>query len=222
MKFATLNFQNNPHLGIFTFATDNFCLTNKEMREKDVILFQKVLKIPVYRISVLGTSLIGMFIGGNSKGVIISDRLQEEEIEEIKKYTKVFVIETKHTAIGNLILANDKGCIISKEIESFRKDIANFLGVETKIGTIASMELVGSLAVANSNGCLTTKWIKSKEKDLIEKTLEVKVSCGSVNFGSQWIRSGLVANSNGFLAGEETTGIELGIIAEALGFTKNK
>ena len=38
------------------------------------------------------------------------------------------------------------------------------------------------------------------------------------NFGFPFVKSGLIANSNGYLAGSRTTGIELGRIDEALGF----
>ncbi len=218
MKFATLNFQNNPNIGLFAFATDSFCLANNFIGEKEAALIHKILQVPVHRTNMLGTGLIGIFCGGNAKGIVISDRIHHEEIGGIKKKCDVLVLETKHTAMGNLILANDKGCIISKELESLRQDIGAFLGVETKVGTIGGMDLVGSLAIANSKGCLVHKATTAKERDLIAKTLGVAVSPGSVNFGNQWIRSCLIANSHGFIAGDQTSGPELGFVSETLGF----
>ncbi len=149
---------------------------------------------------------------------MISDRIYNEEIEEMQRNFDVLVLETKHTAFGNLILSNDKGCIISKDLKFHRKDIRDFLGVDTRIGTIGGIDLVGSLGICNSNGCLVHKWVTEKEKELIEKTLDVNVSPGSVNFGNPWIKSGLIVNSNGFLAGDQTSGPELGLISETLGF----
>jgi translation initiation factor 6 len=218
MKIAKLNFQKNPNIGLFSFASDNFCLINRFVQKKDLSMIRKVLNVPVYQTSVLGTGLIGIFTAGNSQGIVISDRIYDEEIEEMQRNFDVLVLETKHTAFGNLILANDKGCVISRDLKSYRKDIRDFLGVETRIGTIGGIDLVGSLGACNSNGCLVHKWITKKEKELIEKTLDVNVSPGSVNFGNPWIKSGLIANSNGFLAGDQTSGPELGLISQTFGF----
>ena len=41
---------------------------------------------------------------------------------------------------------------------------------------------------------------------------------GTVNLGSPLVGSGLLANSYGYLAGDETTGPELGRIEDALDF----
>lgn len=218
MKFSTLNFENNPHVGLFAFATDRFCIVQKYIRKKDAKLMQSVLKVPVYEASALRTGFLGIFAAGNSSGVIVSDRLEEDEIRQLKASVDVLVLETRHTAVGNLMLANDTGCIISKELEGHMKEISEFLGVETRVGTIAGMDIVGSLAVCNSRGCLVHKAISERERKLVEKTLGVPVMPGSVNFGNQWIRSGLIANSNGFIAGDHASGPELGLAAEALGF----
>jgi len=39
-----------------------------------------------------------------------------------------------------------------------------------------------------------------------------------VNFGQDMVGAGLVANSRGYVVGEDTTGFELGIVEQALGF----
>jgi translation initiation factor 6 len=218
MKFSTLNFQSNPNIGLFAFVSDKLCFVNRFIRKKDADIIARVLKVPVYEASVLQTGFLGIFIAGNSKGIIISDRIYREEIDHMLKNAEVLVLETVHTGLGNMILANDKGCIISKELEEYGKDISDFLGVEAKTGTIGGMDLVGSLAAANSKGCLVHNSASEKEKKLIEGLLDVTVSPGSVNFGNQWIRSCIIANSNGFLAGDQTSGPELGLIAETLGF----
>lgn len=218
MKFSTLNFENNPNIGLFSFATDKFCIVQKFIRSKDAKLIGNVLKVPVYQASALRTGFLGIFAAGNSSGVIVSDRLEDDEIRQLKANVDVLMLETKQTAIGNLMLANDKGCVISKDLEAHAKEIRDFLGVDTHVGTIAGMDLVGSLAVCNSKGCLAHKAIEERERKLIEKILGVNVLPDSVNFGNQWIRSGLIANSNGFIAGDQTSGLELGLAAEALGF----
>ncbi|MCK5023086.1 MAG: translation initiation factor IF-6 [Candidatus Aenigmarchaeota archaeon] len=218
MIFSKLDFQKNANIGLFSLATDKFALGNRFIEKNDKQIMEKVLKVPVYQISALGTGLIGIFAAANSKGIIISDRIYNEEIEEIQRNFDVLVLETKHTAFGNLILANDTGCIISQDLKKHKNDIRDFFGVDTRVGTIGGMDLVGSLGVCNSKGCIVHKAITDKEKKLIEKILDVNVFPGSVNFGNPWVKSGVIVNTNGFIVGDQTTGPEMGIASEAFGF----
>lgn len=218
MAMTKLNFESNPNIGLFAFATDKFCMASRFIRNKDARIIGDMLNVPVYRMSVLQTGFLGLFAAGNSRGVVVSDKLYAEEISEMRKNVPVLALEAKPTAIGNLMLVNDRGCIISEELRNHANEIQNFLGVETRVGTVAGMDLVGSLAVANGKGCLAHKAVTESEKKLIEQTLGVTLAVGSVNYGNQWIRSGLIANSQGFAAGDHTSGPELGLISETLGF----
>ncbi|MCD6591150.1 MAG: translation initiation factor IF-6 [Candidatus Aenigmarchaeota archaeon] len=218
MKIARLDFHKDPNIGLFSVVTDEFCIVNNFVNESKIKIIKKVLKTPVFQASMLGTGLLGIFMAGNSRGLLVSSRVHDKEIETLKKKLDVLVLDTKHTAMGNMILCNNNGCIISKDLEKYRKDIKYFLGVETRVGTIGGMNLVGSLGVCNSRGCLVHKDINKKEKNLLEKVLDVPVSAGTVNFGNPWVKSGILANSFGCLVGSQTSGPELGIISEALGF----
>ena len=53
---------------------------------------------------------------------------------------------------------------------------------------------------------------------MLEELFGLPVDVGTVNLGSPLVGSGLLANSFGYLAGEESTGLELGRIEDALGF----
>jgi len=80
------------------------------------------------------------------------------------------------------------------------------------------VKTVGMAATVTNNGGLlnpnANEWEIKKVKDM----LKIDVMTGTVNFGSDMVGTGLVANSKGYIAGEDTTGFELGIIEEALGF----
>ncbi|MBN2042491.1 MAG: translation initiation factor IF-6 [Candidatus Aenigmarchaeota archaeon] len=218
MAIEKISFQKNPNIGLYGFSTDKLCFLGGSVKEKVIKTIEKSLGVPVIKASMLGTPLVGIFAAGNSKGVIVSDTVFEKEIDSVQKHTDVLVVETNFTALGNLILCNDHGCIISGEIEDHRNDIKKFLGVPVRVGTIAGMDLVGSLAVATNKGCLAYKMIETKEAGMIGKTLNVNVDVGSVNFGNYWVKSGIIANSSGLLAGEQTSGPELGICSETFGF----
>jgi translation initiation factor 6 len=218
MRIEGINFQKNPNIGLFAFATDKFCLLNRFVKKRKIEKIKKILKVPVIRASALGTPLLGIFIAGNSKGLILSKNLYENEISHLRKNIEVLILDTEFTALGNLILANDNGCVISEKLKKHTKDIEDFLNVRTETGSISGLDLVGSLGICNNKGCLVHKGIKEREKKSLERILNVEVGVGTVNFGNSWVKSGLIVNSFGFLAGDQTSGPELGIISEALGF----
>lgn len=218
MRIQKINFFNNPNIGLFAFSTDKFCVTDRYFKKGYHKTMEDTLKVPLIKTRMMGTPLAGIFAAGNSKGVIVSGRIQEKEIGELKKQTKVLVLKTRFSAMGNMILANDKGCVISKELSKNREKIGDFLGVKTEVGTISGNDLVGSLGIANNKGCLVHKMVTEEEIETLKSILKVNVDVGSVNLGNPWIRSGIIVNSNGLLIGDRSSGPELGIITETLGF----
>jgi len=217
-RIEKLDFQGNPFIGLFSFATDSLCIIGRGASEKQIDMIKSVLDVDVIESTFLGTDLAGIFVSGNSNGIVVSGNLDESEIELLKTKTKVLIIDTRYTALGNLMVCNDKGCIISADIKNFSKKISDFLKVPVKVGTIDGVDLVGSLALCTNNGCIVHKNISDAEKKLLEDVLKVPVDTGTVNFGSGWVKSGLLANSNGFIAGKDTSGPELGNAAEVFGF----
>jgi translation initiation factor 6 len=218
MKIQKFDLQGNPNIGLFAFSTDKFCVANIYLPEESTDVLEKTLHVPVIQSNVLGTPLTGVFVAGNSKGIIVSEHIFDYELKALKKELDVLVLKTKHTAMGNLIIANDNGCYISRRLEKFSGEIEKFLGVNAVWGKIAGMSLVGSLAAGTNRGCVVHKAASKEEKEVICETLGVQISPGTVNFGNPWIRSGVVANSNGLLVGSLSTGPEMGNVAEGLGF----
>ena len=89
-----------------------------------------------------------------------------------------------------------------------------------KRAKIAGLSTIGSLGAFNKKGCLLHRDAEDFEIDLVENTLGVKVSVGTVNFGSPFIKSGLIANSKGFVIGSLSGGPEIQNADSALGFIK--
>jgi translation initiation factor 6 len=56
------------------------------------------------------------------------------------------------------------------------------------------------------------------EIDAITQLLKVVVEVGTVNRGSPYTKLGVIANTDGMIAGTETTGVELAHISQVLGF----
>ncbi len=220
---ARLNFNGDPNIGLFGFASDRYCVlgsANSKMSKKAA----DILKVPVFSSTIIRTELLGIFSTGNSGGIVIPEIADDDEAGRIEKISesifgekRVLVVATNF-AIGNMILMNDSGIIISALLRKHRQKIEDFFGIPCRISTIAGLNVVGSLALATNRGCLAHPKASKREAEVLEKTLGVPVDIGTVGYGSPFPGSGVIANSNGFFASTQTTGYELGKIDEALGF----
>lgn len=213
-----LSINSNFNIGLFAFATDSFCLVGNDVLDKDVEVLKDVLKVPVHRITIAGTPLVGVFVVGNSKTILIPEITYPEERHELDRLGIAYdVIKTNLTALGNNIVCNDSGAIVNVEFKDREiEEISAALGVKTVRGTIEDLETVGALCVANDKGCIASKNLKNTESDLIADVLKVKVFTGTVNLGNNYIHSGVIANKHGLLVGSASGGVEINDVADAL------
>ncbi len=219
---AKISYNGDINIGLFATATDRFVLTPPDYPRVD-----EVLHVPQIFCSVADTPLIGLFVAANSNGLLLPKIVDEKERETIKKALRdagidinIATLRSKHTVLGNLVVCNDKGAVISENLKSSKKKIEDVLGVEVSISRIARSKLPGSYTVATNKGFLLSNLGSEEDYEVLEKTLRVEGDLGSVNFGSCFVRSGIVANSYGYVVGEQTTGVEIARIDEALGFLK--
>ncbi|MFO8015667.1 MAG: translation initiation factor IF-6 [Candidatus Woesearchaeota archaeon] len=216
------DFHGNPNVGLYGFANDSFCLLGWEVPEKKAKEIGRVLDVPVHRITLCGTSLIGVFCAGNNKAVVIPDIVFDHEIRALEKLKIPFeTIKTRYTALGNNLLCNDHGCLASSELSAdAKKRIRQALDVSLKPGMIAEINTVGSVGVQNSNGCLIHRDAKAFEIKFIKELLKTDIETGTVNMGNPYLGSGILCNSNGFVVGDASGGPEVAHIDESLGYLK--
>jgi len=214
------DFNGDPNLGLYGFATDRYCILGTRLKGKNV------LNVPIVKAKIMGIDFVGMLSSGNSHGIVVPETIEDYELNDLKKNlsklgVKILVIKTRFTALGNLIMMNDNGIILSPLLKESKKEIEEFFGLKCEISTIADLDVVGSLGIATNKGCLLNPQTRRKEMKIIEKTLGVEADIGTVSFGSPFPKAGLVANSFGYLVSSLTSGPELGRIEEALGFLKD-
>ena len=213
MKLDRLNILGCPVLGVFGRASESYCLVAYQAKKKTCDKISEILQVPVHRIKVVDTNFVGLFLSGNSSGIVVPD-IVNEKIELDVTVTK---IKTKHTCLGNLILANDKGAILSPLLSEYSSEIRDTLDVDVSSGTIARLPIVGSLAVATNSGVLAHPEIKEDEKLLIGDILQVEVFTGTLNKGSPFVGSSILANTKGAVIGDLTRVPEVIKLEEALG-----
>ncbi|HLC39611.1 MAG TPA: translation initiation factor IF-6 [archaeon] len=222
MKIIQANFHGDTNVGLFAKASDKFCIIGNFVMDKSKQGIEKTLGVKVFRVTIANTDLVGIFCVMNSNGILLPKIVNSREMEIFRKLKKQFginlaILPSKFTAIGNLVSANDNGAIMSKTFSHVnKKKIEDCLGVEAEYVSVASQNIVGSLSVTTNKGCLLHRDAEESEMKKIEEILKVKVDIGTANFGSPFVASCVVANSNGAAVGEQTTGPEVVRIAETL------
>lgn len=215
-----LDFNDNPNVGVYCRANDSVIFLQKQVSKKIKKQIIPALDVKIVELGIADANIIGSLLVINSTGAIVTDFADKKTLETINEQGfSVFVIKDVINAAGNDILANDKGALIHPDIrDRSLKKIGETLDVSVSKGTIAGLNTVGMAAVVTNKGCLCHPKITETEKRTLEKIFDVEVMIGTVNHGFPMIGSGLVANSKGAIIGNQTTGIEMGRIEEALGF----
>ena len=214
-------FFGTAEIGLFAVPTENICLIPPRLKLRQKKLIQEVLGVKAISTTLAGSILLSPMAAGNSNGLILSKMVLDEEIEKIKKSAgdiNIGLLESKYTAVGNLILANDKAALIStilpRRAERLVQDV---LGVEVVRGRIANRSYVGSLAIVTNEGGLVYAGVSEDEERWLSEIFKVTILPGTVNDGVKFVRSGIIANSKGAIIGSVTTGPEMMTISRALG-----
>ncbi|MEM1946332.1 MAG: translation initiation factor IF-6 [Candidatus Caldarchaeum sp.] len=203
----------SAEVGLFALATDRYLLISKHVNPSKRRVFEEVLNATAVSVSLADSILLSPFAAGNSNGLILTSLALKDELETIRRSipdVNVVKIDTKYTAVGNLVLCNDKGALVSPLLGRANvKTIGEALGVEAAAATIADRTYLGSVAVATNQGALLH--IDADEDDVktVKTVLKVDVELGTVNGGVRFPRSSIVANSWGVVVGARTTGPEL-------------
>jgi translation initiation factor 6 len=213
------NFKGNSVLGVFVGCTEDFCLMPREADRPFIQTIEERLHITAVLTSVGGSNVIGSLCCGNSKGFLISDRIKDIELFEITKIVPAKRLEGILNAAGNNILVNDTAALVNPNMsDPAVNEIRDFLDVEVYRGTIAGLKTVGMAACTTNKSVLVHPRVSKYEIDRLEEIFGLPVDIGTVNLGTPLVGSGLLANSKGYVVGNETTGHEMGHIEQALGF----
>jgi len=215
-KIKRLDFSGSSNIGAFCTVTDNWLLKSRSTVSTEMALKTIFGLSPI--MATLGHStLIGILAVGNSNGLLVPHIVFDEELEFLRKALDLPVnpLESKLTALGNLILANDHAALISPEFSKEEYQvIRDTLDVEVEKRNIAGSHLVGSHCVVTNRGLLAHTEVSEEELEALSGFFKVNVDVGTINCGVPYISIGLLANSNVAVAGFETTGPELMRISE--------
>lgn len=210
-------------IGVYSLVTDKILIVPKVVLLKKAERLGQWLKVELIHTNVGGSVLVGALACANSNGILLPNFVREEELEAIKAVFKgnITVMDTKKTAYGNIVLANDYGAIVDLRLKTPEiKQISETLDVEAVPGEIAGLPYVGSLGVATNKGVLVHPLLKDSERKLLEDVLKVSVEVGTINCGIPYVGTGLIGNRYAAVVGSLTTGPEMFIIGNALDVVK--
>ena len=204
----------SPFVGVYATCNNHMAILPPSASGD---IFSKTLKVEVFKTTLGGSPLIGSLMVMNSKGAVITNFANEEDVEFLFSRMNVLFIEDKINAVGNDILANDNAALVHVDFDaSTVKLIEEALDVEVVKGTIGGIKTVGSAAVVTNRGMVVHPNVDDSEIEFLKDLFGVPVYVTTANYGSLYLGASLVANDFGAVMGERTSNVEVDRIENAL------
>eukprot|EP00389_Voromonas_pontica_P010465 GDKH01015925.1.p1 GENE.GDKH01015925.1~~GDKH01015925.1.p1 ORF type:complete len:250 (+),score=53.40 GDKH01015925.1:172-921(+) len=212
-------YENSSEVGVFSRLTNAYCLTAMGASENFHSVFEAELAqhIPVVQTSIGGTRIVGRVTVGNKKGLLVPSITTDQELQHLRNSlpdeVKVQRVEERLSALGNCIACNDYVALVHTDVDKETEDIiGDTLGVDVYRATIAGNVLVGSYCCLSNTGGLVHVMTSVEDMDELSQLLEVPLTAGTVNRGSDVVGAGLVVNDWAAFCGMDTTATEVGVI----------
>jgi len=214
-------FESSCEVGVFARLTNAYCLTPMGTSENFHSVFEAELSkhIPVVHTSIGGARIVGRLTIGNKNGLLVPNITTDIELQNLRNHlpenVKVQKVEERLSALGNCIACNDYVALVHTDLDRETEEvIADVLGVEVFRATIAENQLVGSYSILTNQGGLVHARTPMQDMEELSQLLEIPLTAGTVNRGSDVVAAGLVVNDWASFVGMDTTATEIGVIED--------
>lgn len=207
-----------PNIGIYTKVNDEKIFLPRGFAKSKAAHLEEYLNAEALYTSVANTRLMGALMVINNHGIILPNTISETELAFYKKYTdlNVSILDTKFTALGNMISVNDKGGVVSPIIPKNEiKQISDALDVEIIQKRIAGYNQVGAMMIATSHGGIIHPETDEEDIRKISDVLGVDMEPATINGGIPFVASGVLANNKSIVVGSFTSGPEIMMLTRA-------
>jgi len=215
----TTTFAGDPNIGVFARVAGDIAVIPPDAPEDFRAAVREGLGAELVVTTIQGSSIVGSLVAGNSRGLVVSGLATDDEIAVLQKHRKVMLLSDTMNAAGNVIMANDTFAVVHPDLpEKIADEIGAFLGVEVFPLTFGGIRTVGMAGVATNKGVIIHPRATAQEIARLEEIAEIPVGTGTINMGSGLIGTGLLVNDTGYMAGNATSGFELGRVEDVFGF----
>ncbi|MDH3824712.1 MAG: translation initiation factor IF-6 [Nitrosopumilus sp.] len=207
-----------PNIGVYISVNDDFVFLPMGYAETKAEKLAKYLEVKPLYSAVSNTRLLGALMSMNNHGVLLPTTAYQDEYDFLKKETKleVGVLDSKYTALGNVICANDKGAIVSPWLsKSDVETIKQVLDVEVVQKRISGLNQVGAMMVANNSGGVIHPEADEEDMKMFANVLGIHLEHSTINGGVPFVESGILVNNKAVVVGSMTTGPEIMMLTRA-------
>jgi translation initiation factor 6 len=210
-------FSGSPYLGVHLKIGERAAVIPPSTPAQLVHDIERLFGVPTVRTSVMDTDVVGALVAFNSNGVVVANDVDDAEREALSRVATVRPVRTRQNALGNNVLANDRGALVHPEFsDDAVGEIGRALGVPARRGTVAGLGTVGMAGIATNSGVVVHPRVTEREAKTIEEILGVPLHRSTANFGVPVVGACLVANTRAFLTGRPTTPVEISHLQEGL------
>jgi translation initiation factor 6 len=122
-------------------------------------------------------------------------------------------IEERLSALGNIIATNDHVALVHPDVDRETEQlISDVLGVEVFRQTVGGQALVGTYSLFTNQGGMVHPQTTVEDMEELSSLLQVPLTAGTVNRGSNVLGGGMVVNDWSAFCGLDTTGTEVSVI----------
>jgi translation initiation factor 6 len=208
----------SPNIGVYCFANETIAIVPPGLTKHRIGQLAEALDVSVCSTTVGGSTLVGALVTGNSNAVLVPHTIRDYELSKIRALSNVVVVDSKWTALGNVVLTNDLGAVVHPDCsDEIISAVNNEMRVKAVFGKLGSLSFVGALAVATNKGAMLSPNALAEEQEVVKSALHVEAELSSTNGGVPFVKSGILANSKGAVVGPLTRGGELMQISRTLG-----
>ncbi len=218
MDIIKYDIYRGPNIGIFTSVNDKFVFVPNGFAKTKAENLAEYLQTEYLVTPIANTRLLGILMVLNNHGMLLPRTSSPDEIANLRKHTdlNVKILDTKYNALGNLICVNDKGGIVSPIIEKeYVKEIEDVLDIEVMQKKVAGYNQVGAVMEANNLGSVIHPETDEEDLKIFSNILGVNIEPATINGGTPFISSGMLANNNAIVVGNLTNGPEIMMLTRA-------
>ncbi|EDO08151.2 putative Eukaryotic translation initiation factor 6 [Babesia bovis T2Bo] len=222
-------YENSNEVGVFATLTNSYALVSLGSSCNFASVFEAELmpQIPVVQTTIGGTRVVGSVTVGNRKGLLVSSICTDTELRHLRNSlpdsVEIRRIDDRLSALGNVITCNDYVGLIHVDIDRETEEIVeDVLGIEVFRASIAGNVLIGSYCRFQNKGGLVHVKTTTDEMEELSQLLQIPLTSGTVNRGSDVIGGGLIANDWVAFCGMSTTATEIATIERIFQLSRPK